>query len=112
MGRWVDISRVRVPRDWMLPNPEEFSLDSDRVTQYEQEPVQTAERPRRARWSRGRRGPLRRNEGVPDPLETPGFLLRADIPREPESRFRIPLPLAVFLASALVTAVLTRMIGG
>ena len=112
MGRWVDISRVRVPRDWMLPGPGEITLDSDRITEYEKEPIQTAQRPHRSRWARGRRKPLRRGRNLPGPLETPDFVTRRE-PVQDEWRVpRIPLPAVVFAVSALVTAFLTRLFGG
>ncbi|UCC25607.1 MAG: hypothetical protein JSU98_00660 [Gemmatimonadales bacterium] len=112
MGRWVDISRVRVRRDWMLPPTGDSPLESDRLVQYAESAVQTAERRYRTPWARGPRGPLRRNEGVPIPLETPVFLFQEELDRLRERRHRSRLPAVVFGLSALVTALLTWMLSG
>ena len=70
----------------MLPGPGEITLDSDRITEYEKEPIQTAQRPHRSRWARGRRKPLRRGRNLPGPLETPDFVTRRE-PVQDEWKF-------------------------
>lgn len=112
MGRWVDISRARVPRDWMLPQSGDEPLDSDRLVRYAETAVQTEERRYRTPWARGPRGPLRRNVGVPVPFETPLFLFQGDLDRLRQRRRRSLVPALVFLVSAAITAVLTRLFAG
>ena len=55
-----------------------------------------------SRWSRGVR-PLRRSEGVPSPLETPGFLYRSELCslRARNRTLAVTLGLLVGVASVL-----------
>ncbi|MEJ2539992.1 MAG: hypothetical protein P8188_08495 [Gemmatimonadota bacterium] len=70
MARWRDPA----PRDWMRPGP-----SSKRGAARTGGRTGTLESKRSGgRWVRGVR-PLRRREGVPTPLETPGFLHRTEL---------------------------------
>lgn len=64
----------------------------------------------RPRWARGTRRPLRRNEGVPVPLETPVYLHRQELERGRARRRRLLVPLLWFLAAAAVTALVGRLL--
>lgn len=79
MGRWIESVRERQPRDWMLPG----AMPTEEGAGSPDAPVATATEERRYRtpWARGPRAPLRRNQGVPAPLETPLYLHRAELER-------------------------------
>lgn len=109
MGRWIDIIRAREPRDWMVPGtvPDDPRSGSDAPTG-----VTTAapERTYRTPWARGPRAPLRRNQGVPAPLETPVYLHRCELQR---ARSQRPVQLGALVgwtvAAVTLVAVLSRL---
>lgn len=109
MGRWIESVRERQPRDWMLPGvtPAEEGLDTPDA------PVATATEESRYRtpWARGPRAPLRRNHGVPAPLETPLYLHRAELGRARARRRTSALAVAILcLALAAALAALRALL--
>ena len=71
-------------------------------------PVGTAETDRpTSRWARGIR-PLRRSEGVPGPLETPGFVHRAALDTVRSRNRALATTLVVLVGAASILAVTLR----
>lgn len=111
MGRWADISGERFPRDWMLPDPGDSPVDPDLLLYgVGTQPPATDHRKRRPTWARSARGPLRRNEGVPTPVETPLYLHRQELTRIRARRRSGFLPVALVLAAAAVTGVVLQLL--
>lgn len=111
MGRWIDMIRERQPRDWMLPETPPAPVSEPAA---EGDGVQVAARERgyRTPWARGPRAPLRRNQGVPAPLETPLYLHHAELARM-RARRRDPWAVVAWgLAAAAVTATVVRLLLG
>ena len=111
MGRWTDISRDRLPRHWMLME----SVDLSMLGETPEAPslpdiMRVLERVHRAPWTRGPRAPLRRNQGVPVPLETPLFLHRAELDRMRQRRRAAHQLLLWLTGSAALAAAVARIL--
>ena len=111
MGRWTDISRDRLPKHWMLME----SVDLSMLGEAHDAPslpdiMRVLERVHRTPWARGPRAPLRRNQGVPEPLETPIFLHREELTRCREQRRQVNSVLLWVLAAAAIGTGLVRLL--
>lgn len=82
MGRWIDKGREQQRKDWMVPEGPAFAGGEEQPEDADAG-VRTVSGERRYRtpWARGPRAPLRRNQGVPAPLETPLYLHREELSR-------------------------------
>lgn len=112
MGRWSDRGREHQPRDWMVPDA--FPREPTELSGGGGVGVETgsAERRYRTPWARGPRAPLRRNQGVPAPLETPLYLHHAELARV-RARHRDPWAVVAWaLAAAGVGALVAHLLQG
>ena len=64
----------------------------------------------RTPWAGRPRGPLRRNEGVPEPLETPLFLHRTELARVRARRNEGRATVLWFLMAGVVTTIVARLL--
>ena len=109
MGRWIDIIREREPRDWMVPGvgPDDPPGGSDTPGGVA---TRAPQRTYRTPWARGPRAPLRRNQGVPAPLETPVYLHLRELRRARKDR---PVQLGALVgwtvAAVTLVVILSRL---
>lgn len=100
MGRWVGRIRDRERRGWMFPGPPWARFSETRSGEPGGPAVST--RTYRTPWARGPRAPLRRNQGVPLPLETPLYLHRAALSQARARRRAVTRIVAWSVAATLL----------
>ena len=110
MGRWTDISRERLPKHWMRMESVDLSLLGEGPeTPSAPDIMRVLEQVHRSPWARGPRGPLRRNQGVPEPLETPLFLHAAELARVRARRREARTTVLWLVLAAAATALAARL---
>ncbi|MDT8341724.1 MAG: hypothetical protein RQ751_09455 [Longimicrobiales bacterium] len=107
MGRWHE-RRERRHRAWMVPGGEANASDGDNAAPH---PGVDTTRVYRTPWARGPRAPLRRCQGVPDPVETPLYLHRTELARVRLRRRRALAVVGVIVAATLVMVLLRGLAG-